>query len=668
MSPSGGVDVMPQPIGIGGPGMVAQPEGLFAVGPGGNPIPDNPFDPRAARTSAEAIRPMMQQSISGGEMSVPQSLDPNARMGIGPRDNQGPVQSFTNEGLPLPGKSAPQQTVDVQGDYNKPPEIEPAPITERGMPPAKFRIMVMENGKPRPVAGMREAGSAEEAAGMVDTLNSYGTDEFSVQRIEPTPQTPRGAGDLPSAIKQATDQNGLANVAAVVKAFGGDVKEAHKAILDAEAKGAIELRPEGGLNRLSPEELQMSIPGPDNMVLSNIRVIDEPMLSKESRSPLERSLDEQLGSPDAPPVPKTEIEEAGARQTADREQVAQNQKAYVDDIFSPGREARAREMEKFEELAKNPQIIEEAIEAVKKVDARLGPMSVDEKRKAVVSIIEKKLGRPVDVEDLIRAGLIGSGMVQLATDEDGSGEGATLAGMGFFGRGKGGRRSGTPGGPSSVIDDLKGPSRPPKPKQLQGKTADGKPVEGFSALRAQQHDRLTAIEEAKKRIGVGKDQTVEDRIRTFGQQEGRLGTDETLLAEAKKIGKEKELRTAAGAAVYPHMKARAQGGAGDGVWNKLADFFMLRGYKASELLAGRFDNKNIRNPFAQRAPAGQPFWEKGKGYADRIMQSAVEDPARRLLDLSRGAQGARHGDDLRRIIEALQGDDYYEENKRQRSP
>lgn len=581
VTPGVAADQLPRPIGIGGEGMVARPEGLYGVGPGGPSIPENPFDARLP-TSQEAIRPMMQQSITGGEYGPPPPLDPNARMGIGPRDNRGPVQSFTEEGLPLPGgKVSPQATQQVQGSYNRPPEVrvERAPITER---------------------------------------NPYG----HANRGQPEPEVPLPPSDRPRSDELA--------------ASGMDEKLYQREYGETQPTR----EPTERVPRAAPDD---------------------------KRGGLEMMLDDQLER--APKVPSEEIDEIGALQTADREQVAANQKAYVEEIFSPGAEARAREVERVNDILQHQEVIEEALRIVNNVDRRLGGetgIPQQQKRDMIVGMIEKKLGRKIDVEDLIRAGLIASGMVQMATDEDGGEGGAAVAGIGLFGRGKKkGRREGVSGSPS-VMDDLKGPPRTSKPENLRVTTKDGKVREGFSALRSQQHDRLTAIEQAKARIGVGKDQSVEDRIRTFGQG-GRYGTDKTLLAEAKKIGKEKELRTAAGAAVYPHLKGRAFFGGNEGVWKSLFDFFGFRGYKAGELLAGRFDNENVRNPFVQRAPDGNPFWSNPSSYAERIQQSLLEDPSRRLLDLSGGAPGARHGDDVRRIIEALRGDGYYEENE-QRSP
>lgn len=712
ITPGVAADQLPRPIGIGGEGMVARPEGLFGVGPGGPSIPENPFDPRLP-TSQEAIRPMMQQTITGGEYGPPPPIDPNARMGIGPRDNRGPVQSFTEEGLPLPaGKVSPQATQQVQGSYNRPPEVqmERAPITERNpygfaargqpepevplppseKPPKTFRIMVVENGQPRPVAGMRAANSPEEAAAMVDTLNSYGTDEFIAEPIESMAPAPV-KNQPPSSERRRTDKQPEFQVenANDLKKIPGALVVPKPLLKDQLSKLGIEptLTPgQARERRIAQEERSARDQGFDSVEdynefwEANHATSDNPnretiegfiarkraergQVSPDERGGLERSLDEQLEQ--APKVPTEEIEEIGALQTADREQVARDQKAYVEDIFSPGAEARAREVAKVEKLAQHQQAVEESMAQLNNIDRRLGPIPEEQKRKMLLDMISKKIGEEVTAEDLIRAGLIATGMVQMATgDEEG---GAAVAGISFFGRGKRkGRREGVSGSPS-VMDDLKGSARPSKPENLRVTTKDGKIREGFSALRSQQHDRLTAIEQAKARIGVGKDQSVEDRIRTFGQQGGRYGTDKTLLEEAKKIGKEKELRTAAGAAVYPHLKARAFFGGNEGLWKSTMDLVLMRGYKGAEYLAGRFDNDNMRNPFVQRAPEVSPFWKDPSTYAERIQQSLLEDPTRRLLDLSRGSPGARHGDDLRRIIEVLRGDGYYEENE-QRSP
>lgn len=599
--PSGGVQVDPRPIGVGGEGMVARPEGLYGVGPGGPPIPENPFDPRLP-VSQEAIRPLTTMEVQG-EYGPPPPLDPNARMGVGDRFNPEPVQGFTEEGLPIPRGVSKQPTKQVQGSYNKPPEVqmEPAPKTDR---------------------------------------NPYGF----ADRGQPTPEKPLPPserpqqGNLASAISASTDQNGLAHVADVVKAYGGDVKKAQEAILEAERKGAIELRPEGGLDRLTPEEKRLVIPGPDGMVLSNIRVIDESALKGEApriepradeRGGLEKMLDAQLEK--APKASQTEIDEIGAAQTADREKVAGNWK-NADELFSQGREARAKEVEKVKALAENQKVVEEALAQLNNIDRRLGPIPEEQKKKMLTDIISQKLGREITAEDLIRLGLISAGLVQASTDDSDDGAGGTLAGIGLFGLGK---KKG------------KAPEEAPKPKrpaQYETTLPDGTKVKGLSALRAMQHDDKTAIETAMKRLGVEGDNTLEGRIRTYGQLPDREKIDQALLDEANAGGYGDELRRAAGANAYAELKDRATpGGSLKGLGNALIDFFGFRGYELAGYFAGRFDRENFRNPYVR-----EPNSALG-----RIQKNVLEDPARRLLDLSRGAPAARWTDDA---IRAYRGD------------
>lgn len=183
-----------------------------------------------------------------------------------------------------------------------------------------------------------------------------------------------------------------------------------------------------------------------------------------------------------------------------------------------------------------------------------------------------------------------------------------------------------------------------KPQQLEAMLEDGTKVKGFSALRRMQHTEQEAIELAKKRVGAGRDQSVEDRVRTFSQSPGRMGTDETLLAEAKKIGKEKELRTAAGASVYQSLKDAANFGGNHGVVQGLLGFGGARLDKLGELLSGSFAPGHERNPFAR-----EPNTALGS-----IQKAMLEDPARRLLNLSGGRVGARYGDDAAKIYRELQ--------------
>ena len=54
--------------------------------------------------------------------------------------------------------------------------------------------------------------------------------------------------------------------------MGADV--ARKSLLDAAARGLVELRPDGGLNRLTREELEMCLPGPQGTRLSWARRVE----------------------------------------------------------------------------------------------------------------------------------------------------------------------------------------------------------------------------------------------------------------------------------------------------------------------------------------------------------------------------------------------------------
>lgn len=347
----------------------------------------------------------------------------------------------------------------------------------------------------------------------------------------------------------------------------------------------------------------------------------------DARGGLERMLDDQLDSPDAPRVPNTEIEEIGALQTADREQVAADQKAYVDEIFSPGKAERAREVETVKKLIASKEVIDEALAIVNDVDRRLGGetgIPPEQKRSMLVGLIEKKLGRPVDVEDLIRAGLITAGLVQMATsdDENDSAAGAGIFGLGF-GRGKKG----------NVEPEAFGPAKPKKPTQPTEKLENGQVVKGFSAMRARQHEDQTAIEKAMQRLGVEGDNTLEGRIRTYGQLKDRQKIDQALLDEANAIGKGDDLRRAAAANAYAELKDRSWGGGFKGWGNALIDFLGFRLYKGAEYPAGRYDFEHVRNPYV-RAPDTA---------AGKIMQEHLGDPTRRLLDLTQGGPASRMG-------------------------
>lgn len=632
-----------------------RPEGLMGIG-GQNPIPENPFDPRLPVSRGlldPAMAPNRQVSIEG-QPAEPGYIPPEALPGVGPKYNPRDV----GPALPIHGQ------LEVRGDHSQPPMVSkpdipgagpnyqppddprrlgPAlegqaqvnPGGEYAQPPmvrqpdlqgvGPFRIMVIENGQPRPVAGMRMANSPEEAATMVDTLNSYGTDKFVAEPVEPTPPTPRGVGPEPAPV-----------------AGPPPVKKGPKTYEFPASMTYEQYKAMGGeTGSKIPDDVQAKI---DDGTLTTEAQQKELFLGKDKRGGLERSLDEQLER--APKVPSEEIAQDAALQTADREEVASNQKAYVEDIFAPGREARAAQVDKVRALSENPEVIEEAIAAVKKVDERLGPISIEQKREMVVKMIEQKLGRKIDVEDLIRFGLITAGLVQMGTsdDKEGGAAGAALFGLGF-GRGK--KSSAKPSAPAT------GPKKPTQPTYTLD---NGEVVRGFSAMRAQQHEGSTAIEKAMKRLGVEGDATLEGRIRTYGQLNDRQKIDQALLDEANAIGKGDNLRRAAAANAYAELKDRAvPGGSLKGWGNAIIDFLGFRAYQAAEYPAGQFTRELERNPFVR-----EPNTAVGK-----IQKALFEDPARRMLNFTRGGPVSRYAADG--LIDAL-GLDEEERRRDQPSP
>ncbi len=76
--------------------------------------------------------------------------------------------------------------------------------------------------------------------------------------------------DVLVAANRHKSHGGLVFIPTLVKALGGSGAKA--AILKAADDGLLELRPESGMNRLSPQERAMCIPGPQGTVLSWARI------------------------------------------------------------------------------------------------------------------------------------------------------------------------------------------------------------------------------------------------------------------------------------------------------------------------------------------------------------------------------------------------------------
>lgn len=757
--PEGEMHVMGPPIPVKG-GTPRKPEGVMAVGPGRPDLPSSPFDPRAGSrevngvvtgernpfdaslpTSEEAVRPLTTIEVQG-EYGPPPPIDPNARMGVGDRFNPEPVQGFTEEGLPIPRGVSKQPTKQVQGTYNKPPEVqmEPAPKTDRnpygfadrGQPPPEQPLPPSERRRTNkePEFQVENANDLKKIPGALVVPKPLLKDQLSKLGIEPT-LTPgqarerRIAQEIRSARSQgfdsvedynefweanhatsdnpnretiegfiarkraergqriepradqditpeeralqqhdideflrkdqemnapkADDRGGLtADEAIKLMPNNGNRQKLEAAASDLRAHG-FKVTPEnlhareviGGADRMGRPDANGNVVGRSALSeMVNPEVV--PSLQKEvqgfetkapdERGGLEKMLDERLGK--APEVSQSEIDRDAAIQTKDREAVAANWKAYSDELSKLGKADQVEQAKKFKAIGDNPEVIDEVIEQVKDIDRRLGDgsLSLEEKRNMVLSALKQR-GIDIKLEDLVRFGLISAGVATMSANDTGSdtkeagfGLGPLLISLGLLGRGK-------KGGAEPGVEP-----KPAKPKQPEGKLPDGRTVRGFSAVRGRQHEDQVAIEKAMKAVGVGGNVNMQNRIRTYGQLPDRGDIDQALLDEAHRIGKADKLREAAGANAYATMKDRAWWGASDGWLNKAADFLGLRVYRASEYFAGRHmrdtpagDDGLYRNPYVR-----EPKTTLGK-----MQREMVEDPARRLLNLTRGGPAAR---------------------------
>lgn len=276
---------------------------------------------------------------------------------------------------------------------------------------------------------------------------------------------------------------------------------------------------------------------------------------------------------------------------------------WYEDIVSPGRDPRSDEAKRMGDLMAQREAHDAAEGQIRNAEDRLGPMEPNDRIQSILNILSEKLGREVTKEDLVRAGLMGTGVAAAASDD----ENVQRAGaMAIIGGGKGFKKG--------------------FPRQLEAKLDDGSTVRGFSALRRKQHDMQTGVETAKRRVGASNEKTVKDRVMEYNL-ENNIDFDRALLDEAKKLGLEKELRTAAATRVYPKLKRQAWGGSNKGSLEGLASFLGLRADKLFELLSG-----TPRNPF------------------DRSPNLMMRDNLREQFNLRGGRTGARYGDDLRKSL------------------
>lgn len=575
VSPERGVD-------IGGSGP-AQSQELMGAGPGQPDLPSNPFDPRLPVSREYAsVQPTIDVR---GEYGPPQDIQPEALPGVGPRRDP------RDNGRPL--ESGPRQ--DVQGDYYEPQEIPP-----EALPGAGPRRDPRDYGPP--VAGEPRR----------DVRGDY-NEPAAIEPDEPAPRTPR----MPSGIVAAEDSplsllagNKLAITDAAVREpteripprKKGEPQKfefpANMTLAQYEAMGGktgVEL----------PPEIQARV---DDGTLTNEsqqrQILDKTAPVGDQRSPLERSLDDQLGQP--------EIREQ-TEPTRIRDDVPPGkEEEWYENIVAPGRDARSGEAKRAGDLAVQREAYDAVEGDIRKMEDTFGKFDEAPRLQSVLNMLSKRLGREVTKEDLVRAGIISAGVAaSLSDDEDVQriGRGALTVGGLAMAAGRGG-----------------------KPTQPKATLDNGKEVEGFSAVQRRHHEQMSQLEQARQRTGAGNDKTIRDRLINFKQDDDDI-FDKALKAEAEKLGLTEKLFRVPAAAAYERLKNSSRGGTkGSGFLARATDTIAPRVDRLLGVAAGV-----ERNPFMSRPDTK---WES-------IRRAAIADPGRQFFNMSAGRTGARYGDDAR---------------------
>jgi hypothetical protein len=596
---AGDVEVLQRPRDIEGDIPVdADTAGLH---PGAGPfLPPNPFDPSPLMPIArETLHGDKELNVRGGEYAEPPMIPPEAIPGPGP--NRGHLQ----------GSLRPK----VQGErpvvLSETAEPENLPYDFLGVGPKRDRSQFdpdinrteqVEGGYwPRPVG-----------------------EEPHMTPVEPPPQTPRQPHNVKTGWGELAKRPGDQPV--------------HQPIYEGEFADSS---PNPGF---PDDATPLSLLAGNDLVLRR-QPIDEPpelfhdghtepmlrepterMLPPErpdERGPLERSLDAQLGDPNQSlPTPTgKEWEEEGIEK-------------WYEGMMEPGRTPRSEEVQRVMDLTAQKSAFDEAEAMVRNIEERLGPMDDKSRIQSLLNIVSQKLGREVTKEDLVRAGILSAGAAAVLGSDDDNTFAKQVGGSLMLGAtmGRGGRRTGPPGGPTSINEDIAALAPKPPPKQPEftlpnTKGPDGEPkvVRGFGALRHEQHEALSGLEKAKARVGAGGETTLEKRVLNYNQNKNSLEQDRALAAEAEKIGKTKELQEAAAAGAYNRLK-------GVGLsWERLKQATVIRADRVLDLLSGAKANTFADDP---------------KGF---------ESWLREQLNITGGRTGARYTNDIEAIHEALFG-------------
>jgi hypothetical protein len=126
------------------------------------------------------------------------------------------------------------------------------------------------------IKGARKARAALLTADVDARVNEWA----ARLRAAVTAKRERGVGldRVLEETRRLAEPTGLTFVPALVRALGGETARdaVHDALRSAALRGAIELRPESGLGRLSPEDLALCVAGPQGSHLSWARAVEGP--------------------------------------------------------------------------------------------------------------------------------------------------------------------------------------------------------------------------------------------------------------------------------------------------------------------------------------------------------------------------------------------------------
>jgi hypothetical protein len=161
---------------------------------------------------------------------------------------------------------------------------------------------------------------------------------------------------------------------------------------------------------------------------------------------------------------------------------------------------------------------------------------------------------------------------------------------------------------------------------------DGTKVYGLSALRRQQHLALQQLDDAIKATSATSPEGAHKRVLAYGQGAGHPTTDEQLMAEAKKLGLDQQLREVAATQAYQRLKGQA--------------FRQPGGWAQRGRMALALHTEPVLSAVAGEAP--NPL-NQAQSPLGAIWRYASRDIPRSALDLSGASAAGKLGSDAARI-------------------